>query len=84
MQDRRVGIYIDRAGRARDVRIEWPDERIVRALRGMTPGERMEAGLRHSDLLRRHARTAIEHRHPGWSAAEVTAELCRRMHGADR
>lgn len=83
-QDRRTGTYVDRAGRVRSVRIELPDPHVVEALRRMSPGERIEAGLRHSDLLRQQARSVVESRHPDWSPAQVTAELYRRMHGADR
>jgi hypothetical protein len=84
MQDRRVGTYVDRAGRSREVRVETVDPSVVRALRRMTPGERIEAGLRHSDLLRESARALIVHQHPQWAPEQVSAELFRRMHGADR
>lgn len=83
-RDCRVGSYVDRQGRVRDVRIERLDPRVVEALRRMTPGERIEAGLRHSDLLRESARAVIEHQHPGWTREQVRAELFRRMHGAHR
>lgn len=83
-QDRRVGSYVDRSGRVRSVRIELPDARVVEALRRMSPGERIEAGLRHSDLLREQVRAFVERRHPDWTPAQVGAELYRRMHGADR
>jgi hypothetical protein len=84
VQDCRIGTYRDRSGRLRDVRIERVDPRVVEALRRMTPGERIEAGLRHSDLLRESARALIEHQHPEWSREQVRDELFRRMHGADR
>lgn len=84
MQDRRVGTYVDRAGRVREVRVESIDPHVVQALRRMTAGERIEAGLRHSDLLRESARALIAHQHPEWTGERVRQELFRRMHGADR
>lgn len=83
-RDCRVGTYVDRQGRVRDVRIEPLHPRVVEALRRMTPGQRIEAGLRHSDLLRESARALIEHQHPDWTREQVRDELFRRMHGADR
>ena len=79
--DTRVGTYTDRTGRVRELRIEQPDPAVVAALRRMTPGERIEAGLRHSNALRRSVMDVIRHRHPDWTDAQVRAELLRRMDG---
>lgn len=80
-QDCRVGRYVDRQGRVREVRIEQLHPAVVAALRRMTPGERMEAGLRHSNALRSQAMDAIRTQHPAWTEDEVRAELLRRTRG---
>ena len=81
MQDTRVGTYVDRRGNLREVRIELPDPAIVRALRKLTPEQRIESGLRHSVFLRRQARVFLESLHPDWSGDQINAELARRFLG---
>lgn len=81
MQDTRVGTYTDRRGNVREVRMELPDPAIVRALRKMTPEQRIESGLRHSVFLRRQARAFLESLHPDWTVEQVNAELARRFLG---
>lgn len=81
MQDTRVGTYVDRRGNVREVRIELPDPAIVRALRKLSPEQRIESGLRHSLFLRRQARAFLEGLHPEWTVEQVNAELARRFLG---
>ena len=81
MADNRVGTYVDRRGNVRDVRIELPDPAIIRALRKMTPEQRIESGLKHSVFLRQQTRAFLESLHPDWSAEQVNGELARRFLG---
>lgn len=81
MQDTRVGTYVDRRGNLREVRIELPDPAIVRALRLITPEERIQSGLRHSVFLRRQTRAFLESLHPDWTVEQVNAEIGRRFLG---
>jgi len=81
MRDTRVGTYVDRRGNVREVRIELLDPAIIRALRKMTPEQRIESCLRHSVFLRRQARTFLEGLHPDWTVEQVNAELSQRSHG---
>lgn len=81
MQDTRIGTYTDRRGNVREVRVELPDPAIVRALRKMTPEQRIESGLQHSVFLRRQARAFLESLHPDWTVEQVNAELARRFLG---
>lgn len=81
MQDTRVGTYVDRRGNVREVRIELPDPALVRALRKMTPEQRLEAGLRHSVFLRKQARAFLESLHPDWEVEQVNEALARRLLG---
>ena len=81
MQDTRVGTYVDRRGNVREVRVELLDPAIIKALRKMTPEQRIESGLKHSVFLRRQARAFLEGLHPDWTAEQVNAELARRFLG---
>jgi hypothetical protein len=81
MQDTRVGTYVDRRGNIREVRVEIPHPAIVRALRKLTPEQRMESGLHHSVFIRRQARSFLESLHPEWTVEQVNAELARRFLG---
>jgi hypothetical protein len=81
MQDTRVGTYVDRRGNVREVRIEITDPARVRALRKLTPEERIQSGLRHSVFLRRQARAFLESLHPDWTVEQINAELARRFLG---
>lgn len=81
MQDTRVGTYVNRRGNLREVRIKITDPAIIRALRKMTPQERIESGLRHSVFLRQQARAFLESLHPDWTTEQVDAELARRFLG---
>ena len=81
MQDTRAGTYVDRRGNVREVRIELLDPAIVRALRKLSPEQRIESGLRHSVFLRRQARAFLEALHPEWTVEQLNAELARRFLG---
>lgn len=55
----------------------------VKALRRMTPAERLRLGLKFMEEMRQLKAAALRSRHPDWSEAEV-ARVLREfiMHGA--
>lgn len=81
MQDTRLGTYVDRRGNVREVRMELLDPAVIRALRRMTPEQRVESALKHSVFLRRQSRAFLESLHPDWTEEQVNAELARRFLG---
>lgn len=81
MQDTRIGTYVDRRGNVREVRMELLHPAIIRALRSMTPEQRIESALKHSVFLRRQARAFLESLHPDWSEEQVNAAVARRFLG---
>jgi len=83
-QDTRVGTYVDRKGRSREVRIEQVDPALVLAFRRMTPEQRLNAGLRHSAFICKQAQAFIAAKHPDWTTEQVRSELARRTLGRRR
>ncbi|HEU0012835.1 MAG TPA: hypothetical protein VFQ45_04090 [Longimicrobium sp.] len=83
-QDTRVGTYVDRRGRHREVRIEQVDPALIAAFRRMTPEQRLAAGLKHSAFISRQARAFISAQNPTWTQAQVRDELARRTLGRRR
>jgi len=61
------------------LRLDPPDARMLAALRGKSPAERLEIAFG----LRRSARTiltgCLASLHPDWDAARVQAEVARRL-----
>jgi hypothetical protein len=59
--------------------IEFPDAEVVRVLRRLSPGERLQIAYDSNRLVRERLRAHLAHEHPDWSEARLDAALAERM-----
>lgn len=57
------------------------DPSMVPVYRKMTPGERLQAGLAATEMIRDRLRAHFADDHPEWSKREVEAAVARRLLG---
>ncbi len=67
---------------ARTVRVERVDAALVRVYRGMTPAQRVAAGLSATDMIRDRLRATIRESHPEWTDEAIAKAVSERMLGA--
>ncbi len=53
------------------------DPEDVKALRTMTPAQRLERALRFNEQARRFKASSVRVHHPGWTEEQVRAEVAR-------
>jgi hypothetical protein len=59
--------------------IEFPDAEVVRVLRRLSPGERLQMAYDSNRLVRERLRAHLAHEHPDWSEARLDAAVAERM-----
>lgn len=79
--DNRTGIYHTVNGERREIVVELADERLIEALRALSPEERLVKAAAHSRYLRRALRSQLESLHPEWSEERLKLEIRRRILG---
>lgn len=62
-----------------DGQIEVVDDQVAEILRKQTPAQRVEAIVACNRMMRQVVAAGVRHRHPEWDAAQVAAEVARRM-----
>lgn len=55
------------------------DPAMVPVYRKMSPGERIEAGLSATELVRDRLRAEFAERHPDWTGAQVEEAVAHRL-----
>lgn len=59
--------------------IELLDPQVVESLRRLTPGEKLQRAFAMWDFARSVMIASIRQDHPEWNAAEIQAEVLRRL-----
>lgn len=79
--DNRTGFYHVVNGERLEIVVELADERLIEALRALTPEERLAKAAAHARYLRRALRSQPESLHPEWSEERLKHEIRRRILG---
>lgn len=79
--DNRSGFYHVVNGERREIVVELADERLIEALRALSPEERLAKAAAHARYLRRALRSQLESLHPEWSEERLKHEIGRRILG---